>query len=301
MQASAVRATESVQARAELEKVATESEKVPSKQIKAVGLGKVMLEQVVVDDKLVDCIEGKCNAETAGTEALACAIEYKKDKATCVVKSTIKPVGASLEKKCNAEAASTETLAGAIEYKKDKATCTVKSTIKPVSTEVAKVENETTTKLRSGGIYSIPRNTTKSRNSARKRLVDIILLQSKGEVDITASPGLELNTKHQESTEPLPTPAVSPIKKDQKQSKNFQWTSKDLRSIFPNSKVFPDTYKGRGSDVKKKASKAKQVSRDGLKQLRLFDLKVLGSSTGYVGEVAMSPSPPGAGRGKPPF
>ena len=118
----------------------------------------------------------------------------------------------------------------------------------------------------------------------------------KSELSVPAPGGLGLM-----ATETFPTPAVTPIKKDQKQSKNFQWTPKDLRSIFPNSKVFPDTYKGRGSDVKKKASKAKQVSRDGLKQLRLFDLKVLGSSTGYVGEVAMSPSPPGAGRGKPPF
>ena len=47
--------------------------------------------------------------------------------------------------------------------------------------------------------------------------------------------------------------------------------------------------------MKKKPSMSKQVDRDGLKQLWLFDLKNLGSIAGHGNEVAKNPSPPGAG------
>ena len=79
MQASTDQAPESMQVSAELDNVATESEKVSSAQDRATCPGKGMLVQVVINDN------------STGVEALTCTIEYKSNKATDVVEGIIKP------------------------------------------------------------------------------------------------------------------------------------------------------------------------------------------------------------------
>ena len=84
---------------------------------------------------------------------------------------------------------------------------------------------------------------------------------------------------------PEPTKIETPSKE---QVKNFPWTPRDLRRIFPRGKTTPGSSKSSKRESKKKSSK--HVERDGLKQLRLFEMKSLGSDVGHTCEVANGPS-----------
>ena len=76
---------------------------------------------------------------------------------------------------------------------------------------------------------------------------------------------------------------------------NFQWTPKDLRMIFRSNFEKRNTCMNRPSERKKKnALKSKPIDRDGLKQLKLFDMKVVGSPGIHVKRVDTVSGPPGA-------
>ena len=95
-----------------------------------------------------------------------------------------------------------------------------------------------------------------------------------------------------------PAPAVTVLSKPPRthpEKSNFQWTPKDLRMIFRSNFEKRNTCMNRPSERKKKnALKSKPIDRDGLKQLKLFDMKVFESPRIHVERVDTVSGPPGA-------
>ena len=184
--------------------------------------------------------------------------------------------------------------------------------------------NVKTTGLRPGGIYSIStgnkfKHATKDTFSVKKQPVDVLVFQS----SFPTSPSSpDARSQHQNIAVSPPEPArietpkakvsppeparieapkftaspPEPLKIEtptKEQVKNFPWTPRDLRRIFPKGKTTPGSNKSSKRESKKKSSK--HVERDGLKQLRLFEMKNLGSDAGHIGENAISPSQKSAG------